>query len=64
MGNLQSVHNLRVQQWQISKSVNQIDSLGQGMRHNSMKKKVHQDYFVDQPNALWHIYGHHKLILW
>lgn len=34
------------------------------MRHNAVKKKVHQDYFVERPNALWHIDGHHKLILW
>ena len=34
------------------------------MRLNAVKKKVHQDYFIDRPNALWHIDGQHKLILW
>jgi hypothetical protein len=64
IGHLRSAHNLRVQRWRISKSVNRIDRLGQGMRRNAVKKKVHQDYSVDRPNALWHIDGHHKLILW
>lgn len=63
-GHLRSAHNLRVQQKRISDSVNRVDSLGQGMKRRALKKKVHQDYSVDRPNALWHIDGHHKLILW
>jgi len=34
------------------------------MKRKAVAKKVHQDYSVDHPNALWHIDGHHKLILW
>ena len=55
---------LCVQHCRIRKSVEQVDQLGQALRCHTVAKKVRKKYKVDRPNSLWHIDGHHKLILW
>ena len=62
-GHLRS-QGLRVQCRRLRKSVERVDQLGQALRGCTMAKKVRKQYKVDRPNALWHIDGHHKLILW
>ena len=64
LGHLRSKHNLRIQRQRVIESMNRVDSLGQGMRARVSQKKARQVYSVPRPNALWHIDGHHKLILW
>jgi len=63
-GYLRSNHQLRIPRKRVIDSMNRIDSLGQGLRARVSKKKARQVYSVPRPNALWHIDGHHKLILW
>ena len=62
-GHLRS-QGLRVQRRRLRKSVERVDQLGQALRGRTAAKKVRKQYKVDRPNALWHIDGHHKLILW
>ena len=48
-------------------SINQVDHLGQGMQAMQQyigKKTKWKQYHVSQPNVLWHIDSHHKLIAW
>lgn len=63
LGHLRAVHNLRIQHHRITNSLNHIDQLGQGVQQ-CIGKKEQRHYYVPHPNALWHIDGHHKLILW
>ncbi|KAJ6543010.1 hypothetical protein B0H19DRAFT_880994, partial [Mycena capillaripes] len=53
---------LRVQNRQVYSSVRCVDRLGRVLRQRRVIKR--QDYKVARPHALWHIDGHHKLILW
>jgi len=62
-GHLRS-QGLRVQCWHLRKSIERVDQLGQALRCRTAAKKVRKQYKVDHLNALWHIDGHHKLILW
>ena len=62
-GHLRS-QGLRVQRRRLRKSIERVDKLGQALRHRTRAKKERKQYKVDRPNALWHIDGHHKLILW
>jgi hypothetical protein len=55
---------LRVQRWRLRKSIQRVDRLGQTLKRRAGAEKVRTDYHVDRPNYLWHIDGHHKLILW
>lgn len=55
-------HGLRVQRRRVISSISQVDQLGRTLRRRPTKKR--QEYKVARPNALWHIDGHHKLILW
>ena len=55
---------LRIQRWHLEQSVKRVDRLGQALRHRTTAKKPRRQYHVSRPNALWHIDGHHKLILW
>ena len=64
IGRLRAMHSLRIQRQRVIDSMNRIDILGQGMRQRIGKKKERRKYQVPRPNALWHIDGHHKLILW
>ncbi|KAJ8086154.1 hypothetical protein PM082_004976 [Marasmius tenuissimus] len=62
MGHLCSHHGLRVQRHRILGSIARVDGLGVILRRNQAIRR--RRYKVSRPNALWHIDGHHKLILW
>lgn len=48
--------------WRINDSIARVDGLGQTLRR---RKGIRRGkYSVPRPNYLWHINGHHKLILW
>ena len=64
IGHLHAMHSLCIQHQRVSASIDHIDHLGQGMQKCIGKEKKRTKYKVPQPNALWHIDGHHKLILW
>ncbi|KAG6835622.1 hypothetical protein H0H93_016422 [Arthromyces matolae] len=53
---------LRIQHQRVVSSLNRVDRLGKVLRWR--KKISRRQYHVARPNALWHIDGHHKLILW
>ncbi|KAL0056669.1 hypothetical protein AAF712_016725 [Marasmius tenuissimus] len=59
---LRSHHGLRVQRHQVLGSIARVDGLGVILRRNQGIRR--RKYKVSRPNALWHIDGHHKLILW
>lgn len=63
-GHLRSKHVLRLPRNRILQSMRRVDHLGQGIRLHIAAKKIRRPYSVPRPNALWHIDGHHKLILW
>lgn len=55
-------HGLRIQKRRVTASVRRVDRLGRIMRQGkTIQRRV---YHVSRPNALWHVDGHHKLILW
>ena len=53
---------IRVQYHCVIQSVRRINHLGQVLQDRQVKTR--RKYQVKQPNALWHIDGHHKLIHW
>ncbi|KAJ7692816.1 hypothetical protein B0H14DRAFT_2305800, partial [Mycena olivaceomarginata] len=53
---------LRVQKRRVYSSVHRVDGIGRALRQRRVVKRG--DYKVLRPHALWHIDGHHKLILW
>ncbi|THV01312.1 hypothetical protein K435DRAFT_596802, partial [Dendrothele bispora CBS 962.96] len=53
-----------IQKRRIRDSLNQIDRLGRTLRAQRQAKIERVPYRVPRPNALWHLDGHHKLILW
>ena len=55
-------HGLRIQKRRVHSSVHRVDGLGRILRQRHIIKR--QDYKVSRPHALWHVDGHHKLILW
>jgi hypothetical protein len=55
-------HGLRVQKSRVTASINRTDRLGRTLRTRTAIQR--KKYKVSRPNALWHIDGHHKLILW
>lgn len=57
-------HNLKVQKERVRASIKRVDRLGQRIRHRRTAKAQRKHYHVSRPNALWHIDGHHKMILW
>ena len=63
MGHIRSKYSLRIQRHRVVESMNRVDALGQSMRQHVAQKKKRQVYGVPRPNALWHIDGHHKLIV-
>ena len=62
IGHLQSHHNFRLQRHRVLASIVRVDGLGVILRRNHGIRR--RKYRVSRPNALWHIDGHHKLILW
>lgn len=57
-------HGFRLQKRRIVASLQHIDKLGHSLRKRRRTKIQHSRYKVSRPHALWHIDGHHKLILW
>jgi hypothetical protein len=57
-------HGVRVQKRRVTASISHVDRLGHRLRQRQRAKVRRQNYQVTCPNALWHIDGHHKLILW
>jgi hypothetical protein len=57
-------HGLKVQRERVRASIKRVDRLGQTIRHHQTAKARRNHYYVSRPNALWHIDGHHKMILW
>lgn len=53
---------LKIQKRRVTASVKRVDGLGRILRQRHKIKR--RTYKVSRPNALWHIDGHHKLILW
>ncbi|KAJ7264187.1 hypothetical protein C8J57DRAFT_999893, partial [Mycena rebaudengoi] len=53
---------LHVQRRRVYSSIHRVDGLGQILRQRRVIKR--QDYKVARPHAVWHVDGHHKLILW
>ncbi|KAJ7043417.1 hypothetical protein C8F04DRAFT_895421, partial [Mycena alexandri] len=53
---------LRVQKRCVYSAVHRVDGLGRVLRQHKVIKR--KPYAVSRPHALWHIDGHHKLILW
>ncbi|KAL0565644.1 hypothetical protein V5O48_016377 [Marasmius crinis-equi] len=62
MGHIRGVHGLKVQQKRLRDSVKRVDRVGLVLKKR--RKLRRRRYGVRRPNALWHIDGHHKLILW
>jgi hypothetical protein len=60
-GYLLSRH-IRVQKRRVEQSVGRVSKLSSLLRRQTIIKR--QQYLSSRPNALWHIDGHHKLILW
>lgn len=53
---------LRVQEQRVHDSLKRVDGLGNILRkHDAVKRR---QYRVPRSNHLWHLDGHHKLILW
>jgi hypothetical protein len=55
-------HGLRVQKARIRRSILRVDGIGRVLRQRTAIRR--RKYKVARPNALWHVDGHHKLILW
>ena len=55
-------HGVRVQGCWVKKSIQCVDGLGDVLRRR--KKIERRHYSVPRSNHLWHMDGHHKLILW
>ena len=55
-------HGLRVQRKRVIHSVKRVDSVGRALRVRKIIKR--RKYSVRRPNSVWHLDGHHKLIMW
>jgi hypothetical protein len=53
---------LWIQLWHILKSLCWIDPVGCVLQQQQITRQ--RKYYVKQPNSLWHLDGHHKLIKW
>jgi hypothetical protein len=54
--------DLKVQMSRVFASIERVDGLGAALHRN--QTIVRRVYQVSRPNFLWHVDGHHKLILW
>lgn len=57
-------NNVRIAKRRAMASIHRVDRVGTCIRFQRQKKTRRTTYSVPRPNALWHIDGHHKLILW
>jgi hypothetical protein len=55
-------HGLRVQKERVRQALRRVDGLGQELQR--CKTIQRRKYRVPRPNYLWHLDGHHKLIMW
>jgi hypothetical protein len=55
-------HRLRIQKCRVVGAIRRVDGIGSILRHRTTIRR--RKYTVARPNALWHMDGHHKLILW
>lgn len=55
---------LQIQRDRVCASINRVDPIGAALRRHKQKPIQRRSYHVSRPSALWHIDGHHKLILW
>jgi Regulator of polyketide synthase expression len=55
-------HGLRIQKRRVTSSIHRVDGLGQVLHRRTTIRR--RKYEVTRPNYLWHVDGHHKLILW
>ena len=55
-------HGLRLQKSRIRSSIDRVDQLGRTLRERTAIQRC--KYKVTRSNYLWHMDGHHKLILW
>ena len=55
---------LCIQRQRLEASVRRVDTVGNALRRRGRAKAKRKEYVVSRPNALWHLDGHHKLILW
>lgn len=56
------VNKIRVQRQRVIDSIMRVDGLNRTLRKHTVIKR--REYLSARPNALWHVDGHHKLILW
>ena len=56
------LNRLRVQRGRLIESINRVDALTKCLRKDKTIKR--REYQSARPNALWHLDGHHKLIMW
>ena len=62
IAHVRNSQNSRIQRKRIYDSIKRVDNLGSLLRNR--KETRRREYKVSRPNALWHVDGHHKLILW
>jgi len=55
-------HGLKIQKRRVTGSILRVDGIGRILRQRRTIRR--RKYKVSRPNALWHLDGHHKLILW
>jgi len=53
---------MHVQRWRIRAAINRVDPRNTALRWGALVSR--RRYFVQWPNSLWHIDGHHSLIKW
>jgi len=55
-------HGIRVPRHRMRSSMRRVDGVGQMLRRRKVIER--RKYSVPRSNHLWHLDGHHKLILW
>jgi hypothetical protein len=53
---------LRIQRDRLLQSITRVDGVNKQLRKNTTIQR--REYQSARPNALWHLDGHHKLIMW
>ncbi|KAF5334090.1 hypothetical protein D9758_018507 [Tetrapyrgos nigripes] len=64
ISHLHTSHGVRVQRQHVINSIHRTDGVGRVLRTKKRELISRRTYRVKRPHALWHIDGHHKLILW
>lgn len=58
------LHDIYIPKARVVESRYRVDPVGARLRLNRRTQILRTEYKVPRPNSLWHIDGHHKLILW